>query len=787
MDIQRLDIHEPCLVSYPHKDDEGNRIWFAHSYNVLQLSENTKVDEFDPGESKVNLPKDMYPVFKRHSEDRDAGNKFGLDSSKQFMTGNLWDISETQEYGDYEEFEDPSFEAIPVVGGNNSTTFRIKTHEDINRVEMELVDKQIWTAREYSSAIENENILATKNIIKDEASDEADGRGKGGYWEWELDLKDYFPNQETDAAIVVKAYKKIVDSDFFEQWQWPIFVDTKGPEIEMFRMEKIFEEDSQSWVNPDEIRMDHLKVDTRVATSVLSCCPSTVERWVGFEVTDLGGLMFEFEKGYLYSRGIGDPIDFTSDNVRDLRKDRRYDLCSNSNETEDCGSYSGHKVDLRAFDSVYTIFQKQNINNSDYLRLLGFPGNHPSPEDTRITPMASSSLKYLERPVREYEDLSVTNPWHPYYTNLTWGTYDGSNWKGDPREIPEIAFFNNIDLENGLWEDNDDITMKYLEFTLRDELGNIGIWESYLTRKDIVNLQEATVTVENGDCDDAELTVKATSTVDEKIEEITLIEKENKAIKSDSLLSGDPKPVTPNKFVEESFKAKDVLAPAYQGERKLQIIANTENDTEMVKEVTLDATFAGDEPMFELNPLSNYLDIKKYFEDIGKGILNGLIKESERYIYFGFVDDEATDPLTVQLISKDDNVDRYLLYHEIEANSTKHKTGLEEDAYGEMSHVLSHTPGETSGVITFFASSTDCPLESERASETLIINYQDPKDFIESVYATPASGNATGIIVELESDLLWVDETELMGYFDFEVNGSPRPPKAVWMDDGSGN
>jgi len=223
MDIQRLDIHEPDLIGFPSTDDYGD-VWYAHSYNVLQLDEETKVNEFDEGESRGNLPRELYPVYIQHFEDRDAGNKFGLTPSGAIMFDNLWGAVEDQEYGNYTHLNDPSIEAIPVVGGNQPTIFRIKTHEDIEKVQLELIDQQAWTVSEYCSMVPT--ILASTTIVKDYS---CEGKGMSGYWEWPVQLSAFFDGSNQPAAIVVKASGTF--GEFYQQWQWPIWVDVANPEI----------------------------------------------------------------------------------------------------------------------------------------------------------------------------------------------------------------------------------------------------------------------------------------------------------------------------------------------------------------------------------------------------------------------------------------------------------------------------------------------------------------------------------------------------------------------------
>lgn len=762
MDIQRLDIKEPCLVSYPNE-------WYSHSYNVLQLNDGEKVTEFDDFETPELLPVDVYPVFKRQEQDYDLGSKFGYlnDNPAQINPMNENEAVETEYYGDYVgDVNGPSVEAVPVVGGNNETTFRLKTHDDIRKVTLELIDKKVWTVEEYSA--QPHNVLASITIEKDYNSDYEDGQGRGGYWQWTIDFDSIpgYEDIETYCSIIAKAYEP-GDADFYEQWQWPIFVDTKGPEIDMYKMENELLDSQPGFLNPAEIYEDHLKINTWVEPTELICCPSTVERWVGFQVVDGGGIMVEYEKGFDDSSLV---------NVANLRNDRRFDLCMDALEnSQDCETFEGHKVVLHAADSYYDLFQEQNINNPDHMRLLGFPGNHPSPLAPTVTPAASSSLKYLSREVLEYEDLQVTNPWHEYYTDMAWGTYDGSFLKRDPIVIPEIALFNNIDLLNGLWEDNDDITKKYLEFSLRDELGNEGTWSSWLRRKEIFSPNNPDLQSEEPACDDTELTAMIDSgSTGENIEEFSLREKAHGSILNGSLtgITTTVPVVPPAPSVTETFFASDFMAPAWQMNRMVQLIANTENNTEFQAGLPVTALYAGNPASVELEPIHNFLDIKKYLQQNGLNSLNSLVKEEEKYIYAGFNGNEPDGPVVVRLTTDDDNVDKYEVEYIVFSTASLIIVPMgDPNAFGTEVYQMEYDPSapgyEDTATITFEATADDCPLGRPQ-NESLNIFYQNPETFISTVVAA----SSTAINVELESDLLWETKQQLMDAFTFVVNGS---------------
>ena len=470
MDIQRLDIHEPDLVSYPATwtyNDNVRRVWFAHSYNVLQLDKQTKVAEFDPNEPKDLLPVDMYPVFKRTS-DKDAGNRFGvqagtLDTPQVY---NLWRAMETVDYSSNPLQQDTeiTMEAVPVVGGPNPTTFRVKTHEDIEQVILEFVQGEVWTVEEY--AFNKPLIYKTITIDKDFGSSKHDGRGMGGYWEWTLDWHNdpqlaSLVGIEATQTLVVKA-RHVKEGTFWEQWQWPVFVDTLGPRIELYSIDD--ENSSRTY--------SHLNILERVPRSLSDLEPSVARRWGAFHVYDRGGLMFEYAKGIsAFVRDHVPPVyadyppvyDYPFDVAPRLRMDRARDLVK-------------HQVRLWWPSATYVNFNHtpdpMHITNVLNSYLLGFPSDS----------IAVASLRYLTRAPIPPEDLAITTPWHQYFIDGTgWGAY--GTLTRDPRSIPEHVLFNNIDFYTVIWETTSPNSAKYIQFSLVDELNNPGHWDSWLKLK----------------------------------------------------------------------------------------------------------------------------------------------------------------------------------------------------------------------------------------------------------------------------------------------------------------
>ena len=67
-----------------------------------------------------------------------------------------------------------------------------------------------------------------------------DGDGKWGFWHWTLDWDALdLMDEEATYTIVVRGYHTTVlpdSSSFYEQFQLPIFVDTKGPVLKLYNV-----------------------------------------------------------------------------------------------------------------------------------------------------------------------------------------------------------------------------------------------------------------------------------------------------------------------------------------------------------------------------------------------------------------------------------------------------------------------------------------------------------------------------------------------------------------------
>jgi hypothetical protein len=768
MNIQRLDIHEPCLVSYPDEDDQGNEIWYAHSYNVLQPGGTGKVAEFSPGENPIYLPRDMYPVFKKQEKDWDEGSRFGVKANDKTMDENSWDATETYFYGSREATlnTDDTFEAVPVVGGNSSTKFRVKTHSHgVFKLEFELLDTAIWDEEQYYST--DFEILDTKEINFDENSDPSDGKGKDGYWEWELDLKDHFGIVEKYGSIVVKAHGC---DNCYGQWHWPIFVDTKGPEIKMFATSDATPQSEESIDYFDHLEIAHLVSDTNSY-----CCWTPVNDWVAFQVKDLGGLMFEYNKDYYHS-------ELVKTEVRDDRIDRSMDLCDD-NDGDICGEYVGHSLQLwdTAGRLVGSHFHHESpnkvaINKPENYIYYGFPGTYPN--ITKIpSPSATpvSSLKYLTEEVEEYEDLQFAGKFHDYYTNEDWGSYNGQFFKVDPTRIATVAFFNNIKLDWAAYPGQ----KTEITFEIRDELGNNGA-ETFRVQNTELPTFDASVNATNTDCREATITVTATTTIEE-IEKLYISEMAATITKV--------KDVKPSKENEPSsysttttFKASEFLMPAFATERKFKVEVDTTGGKRLTKIDTVVATYAGATVTVDVNPSGVIRDISQELQDAGHNTLAAQLYPSieEGYYIKGLRSDATV--VTVNFTANDDNVDKYYIsYDATRAIATDTSLEILSNSVGATMVATSSTEvistadieeNSTFGNIYAGIAGLDCPDSSPTwdASETIRIWYQNLNEYIVSVAASPSNAtlNVTEIVVELQSDLLYEGLDDLKDIFTLE-------------------
>ncbi|HPH11820.1 MAG TPA: hypothetical protein PKW59_13265, partial [Thermotogota bacterium] len=301
-DIVRLDIHEPNLISYPVIDDCGQDIWYMHTYHPWQVK-----NEFDIADLKLpvyELPRDIYPVYK-WVEDKDEDpiglyEKSGLLFIEDFEEApahcNQWKVTDfvKRELNANPYYYTTTIEGVPVVGGDEPTQFRIKTHEDITKISMYLVKGEYWNTESVEQAYGDLN--TDPDVIDKITKVVTDGDGKWGFWHWTLDWDALdLMDEEATYTIVVRGYHTTVlpdSSSFYEQFQWPIFVDTKGPVLKLYN---VLEQTAHGMGIHDTLQLD---IQEEIPEGELrQGSPYPVQDWLAMLAIDQGGLFFEENKG----------------------------------------------------------------------------------------------------------------------------------------------------------------------------------------------------------------------------------------------------------------------------------------------------------------------------------------------------------------------------------------------------------------------------------------------------------------------------------------------------------
>ena len=228
-DIMRLDIHDASLEASLTTDNSGFPIWYAHSYHPWQVPE-----EFNNSDLKVDerrLPRAMYPVYKYYEMYKEGNREI-------YPMGRIDPFGYRDEPYNVHNAVEPNagtndlHEYVPIIGGENSTTFRIRTHEDITKVNLYLVEGEHW----YISDVEQHhgNLDISPTVIASVTMVADDTDKQSGFWEWEIDdWSDVNGHNLMDVEATFTVAARVsshYDPRFlFEQFQWPVFLKTTDP------------------------------------------------------------------------------------------------------------------------------------------------------------------------------------------------------------------------------------------------------------------------------------------------------------------------------------------------------------------------------------------------------------------------------------------------------------------------------------------------------------------------------------------------------------------------------
>jgi len=794
-DIMRLDIHEPDLVSYPVEDNCGNEIWYSHSYSPWQVSE-----EFNDSDLKVDvarLPRDMYPVYKFYEEFKEGYrpiyhsgkvDPFGYDEGFGY---NPWDVEEVN------AGTDNLHEYVPIVGGENGTKFRVRTHEDLTKVTMYLVEGEYWYNPDMENAYGN---LDTNPDVIDKITMVADDDDKRwGFWEWNIDDWADVNGHDLSATeatytLAMRAYHSTVTDPrvFYEQFQWPIFLDTKGPEIEMFNVDSPTCQSCPT--NPCcDWTYDHnysyLDIKDRIDEGLTEDdVPYPVGEMVAMYVNDGGAIYLEEEKGVRLIEVCTAPpppvsipsVVYPAGNwVTEMKRMRAEDLLQN------------HKIKIKAGDTTtYERYWKQDLTDKTGSWRLGFPGN-----DTELlnTYVLENSLKYLKEPVDlEYMNRnSVLTERHMGYMNNIYSSELKKVFEG---RLPEQALFHNINFEEYIWR-NMGTPQQSFEVSVVDELNNMGIWTSYLRKYQKIDpIINSLVKSNPGDNRDGDLDLSI-SVTGEVIEKITLRELANGDIPNGTARTFDD--FYPDSTV--SITATGVLQPAYSPNRLISVSIETGAGYKGEVTVPLTALYAGEKPELTIEPTlsANIGNLYTELKGEEKDKLLPLLKTGEG-LYVKNFDGEENVQFKTRFNTNDDNVDQYIGYYDVEAydvalGATQFTDSLirtnlgehHEDYYPIVNKNWEYGYYELGLDAEDYAGAADIsPVDSK-------IWYQNPKTFVKNILAVDDVGDtiatisktATCIYVELQSDILYVDADDLMSSFSFMVNGVTLDIESAYDED----
>jgi len=854
-DIVRLDIHEPDLVSYPVIDDCGNDIWYMHSYHPKLVP-----NEFDEADLKIpvyDLPRDIYPVYK-WVEDKDEdpiglfldNNQLKVDSKDGPY--NLWKVTDwvkrdiqyllSSQIDGFECCGNPCLvriEGVPVVGGNDPTDFRVKTHEDITKLSMYLIEGEYWDTqsveRDYGNLDVNPKVIAKTTKIADPSN-----ISQWGFWEWTLDwnaLK--LTGVEATYTIAVRGYHKTSDdkSSFYEQFQWPIFVDTKGPVLKLYNvLEKLGQSATGAVLDKHETLQLNIQEEIPQRTFYDDAYP--VEDWLAMLAIDRGGLFFEENKGVptnsycaINDRRGCEPIytDYSNATIDEFFILPFDPFVSSFSNIYDCWDY--RMAEIRAKDlrnhlvklwdpccacSYYPLFSKYSqmtpIASNSYL--LGYPGfdmrTELCIEYDHLT--LRNSLKYLEPYVRDVEytnALGIRSILYKeymadiyseflnddfWYCNYYFNTFCDI---GDMREIgllPEVALFHNIYIRDYCWFNKQLGDAACLAAEMLDELGNKGSWQGMIEPKTLTDTLEATVSKSlTNPCRLNRITVSGAATALLKAIGV-------KELAKDGMPAGPFVSATISPLSKTFSKPIDgVLLPKFACARDLQIIGTTHDGYNIGFTTSVSFCYAGNKPTIKALPspadLSSgkVIDIAERLKSLGKEVLVPLLGKDEKYALEGF-DGTATVTVNGVITTDDDNLDKYTVYYQAYAQKDHavpvQVPGLNGvyDALGLKTFTLPMSVSEsaTMGSVSLAATAADCGCNLEdNVATSLKIWYQNPKTFVVSVEPLTSTAPATGIIVKLQSDILFLSKDEILNSFEFWKNGVQLTNKNVWIYNGS--
>jgi hypothetical protein len=809
-DIVRMDIHEPNLISYPVKDECLEDIWYMHSYHPIDPPH-----EFDESDLKVpvyRLPRDLYPVYKQVPlKNTDPIGLYHDGSNLRIETDadyNLWKVTDWVDLGrGTEQYSSKvRIEGVPVVGGADPTDFRVRTHEDITKLSWYLVKGEYWNTEDIEQAygdLDSDPNVVTKGTMTADNSDR-----QWGFWEWTLDWDALgLTDLEATYTIAVRGYHTTSDliSYFYEQFQWPIFVDTLGPRLKMYN---VLESATETLLPNETLQLNILEeIEQR---DINGTDPYPVLDWAALLAIDKGGLYFEESKdvptdgpengncgvtGRNDRRGCEPPYDYyTQAYVDEFFIDTIsypgdcWDFRMTEIRDNDLDNHTVRLWDPCCMCSEYPVFGGYSnlspIASNSYL--LGYPGTSTEVEADYESLELHNSLKYLEHDVTSVEYFDALTVWNnlldEYMDNIYSEELDNDFWDFyyDFGRLPEVVLFHNIYIKGFCWSDPDYYGYACLGVHMKDELGNLGEWESKV--RPTVDLTIEATAAKVGSC--RVNTLNATATLNtSKLRKLSIRE-----IPSGSLIN---KTVSPS-AASYSGVFSGVLLPQWETFRTLQFIGTTVDDETPATQTTLEATYAGTVPVLSIGGYSNIEDLWLLLDTTGRSALKTLIKYADRLVVdsgFEETSSGSTYAVSIDFSSIDDNIDEYhtyspkptaqategLLPYGVAAVSGTSNTSDDPNTWTSVARLYQNDNtalASQHGYILFSASATDCPGDVTSAATELRVWYQNLDTFLVSADATGIGpGNtATGVEVVFQSDLLFSSKTDIINNIVIKVN-----------------
>ncbi|HQQ67081.1 MAG TPA: hypothetical protein PLO55_13180, partial [Thermotogota bacterium] len=646
---------------------------------------------------------------------------------------------------------------------------------------------------------------------------------------------------EATYTIAVRGYHKTVDdkSSFYEQFQWPIFVDTKGPVLKLYN---VIEETVKELHENETLQ---LNIQEEIPQREFYDDAYPVEDWLAMLAIDRGGLFFEENKG-VPTNGycaindrtgcIPQYTDYTNDTIDEFFILPLDPVVDGLTELYDC--WNLRMADIRDNDldnhavtlwdpccacSYYPVFgtysQMDPIVSNSFL--LGYPGFDMRTETCMDyeTLTLRNSLKYLDFAVEDVEYRNAAgirsllykeymeDIYSPELNNDFWScSYccsffcDCEMDHSEPclRDIgllPEVALFHNIYIRDYCWFNNDLGDEACLQAKMLDELGNEGIWKSMIIPAAITETIDPSVSKVTPYCRDSRLKVSVSAST--WLKEIGVKELAKGMLPAGPTVTAAVSPISQS-VIDEVIGG--VLLPKWATERDLQIVGVTHDGYSVGQKGTYaDMYFAGDEPILEIQPSAadlasgKVIDIVSRLTSLGKTSLIPLLTSDEKYAVEGF-DGSAAVTVNGVVTTDDDNVDMYRVDYQSFAQDD-HLLPVPVlnggyDAFGLESFTvpLAIAKSAEMGSVSLTATAIDCQQAYQGVFSSMKAWYQNPKTLVQAVdpvLPTPPETLSTGIIVKLQSDILFLTKNELMSSFVFKKNGVSLAITDVWGYDGA--